>query len=133
MAQQIPGVSKIVYKATGGDFDADLTVDGNDIATDSEVLQELIGTATAKGGVRHQGNKSFDFTLNIFSPTIKADLADHKNEFGDLEIYGIDDDTTAILTINNVNPMVSDRINFDPSDEAGAFSPVTHQGVNVDE
>ena len=129
----IPGVSKIVYKSTGGTFDTDLTVDGNDIATDSEVVQELIGIATAKGGIRHQGNKSFDFTLNIFSPTIKSDLAAHKNEFGDLEIYGIDNDTTPILTIKNVNPMVNDRVNFDPSDEAGSYSPVVHQGVNVDE
>jgi hypothetical protein len=131
MAQTIPGISKIIYKATSGSFSNDVEYDGNQIGTDSEVLLETIATATAKGGVRHQGNRSFDFTLNIFDTDVITDLATHKNEWGDLEFYQIDNDTTPVLTLENVNPLVNERVAFDPSDEASAYVPVVHQGVNV--
>lgn len=131
MAQQVPGISKIIYKSVSGtDFDTDVEIDGNDIANEGEILREVIGQTTAKGGTRHQGNKSFEFTLNLFDFDQKSDIEDHKNIFGDMEIYAIDDDTTPAMTLTNVNPMVGDRVNFDPSDEAGAYFPVTHQGVN---
>lgn len=130
MAQQVPGISKIVYKlVSGSTFSADVTIDGNDIANEGEILREVIGQTTAKGGTRHQGNKSFEFTLNLFDFTQKADIEGHKNIFGDMEIYAIDDDTTPAMTLTNVNPMVGDRVNFDPSDEGGAYYPVSHQGV----
>lgn len=130
--QTIPGVSKIIYKAvSGSSFSTDVEIDGNQIATDSEVLLETIATATAKGGVRHQGNRSFDFTLGIFDADVKSDIEAHKNIWGDLEIYAINDTDTPVLTISNVNPLVNDRVAFDPSDESGAFFNVVHQGVNV--
>lgn len=130
MAQQVPGISKIIYKAvSGSSFDTDVEIDGNDIANEGEILREVIGQTTAKGGTRHQGNKSFEFTLNLFAFSQKADIEGHKNIFGDMEIYSIDDDTTPAMTLTNVNPMVGDRVNFDPSDEAGAYFPVSHQGV----
>ena len=130
--QTIPGVSKIIYKSVAGSaFDADVEVDGHDVGTDSEVLLEAIATATSKGGVRHQGNRSFDFALNIFNADKKADIEAHKNIWGDLEIYAINDTDTPALTIENVNPLVNDRVQFDPEDDSGAYFVVQHQGVNV--
>lgn len=131
MAQQVPGISKIIYKAvTGSTFTADVEIDGNDIANEGEILREVIGQTTAKGSTRHQGNRSYEFTLNLFAFSQKAAIEGHKNIFGDMEIYSIDDTVTPIMTLTNVNPMVGDRVNLDPSDEAGAYFPVSHSGVN---
>lgn len=131
MAQQVPGISKIVYKSVAGSsFSSDVEIDGHDIANEGEILREVIGQTTAKGGTRHQGNKSFDFVLNLFAFSQKAAIEGHKNIFGDMEIYSIDDTATPAMTLTGVNPMVGDRVNLDPSDEAGAYYPVSHQGVN---
>lgn len=131
MAQVRPGVSQIIFKSTGGNFSQDVTIDGNKLSTDTTATLEQIVAATAKGGVKHNENASFDFEMQCSDYDNLSALKDHKNEYGDLEIYELGDTTTPVLTLTNVNPIIKESANFDPSAEGGQMFTIQIQGVNT--
>lgn len=124
-----PGISKITY--TGFTGQSDVTIQGTDLTTDTVAQLVRISGATAGGGIRSTGNKSYDFTVGVKVSGQKAAVEALENVFGQLQVFSLDDDVNPAITFSNINPLVNDQVLFDPSDEDGVVYEIVNTGVQA--
>lgn len=129
--QNVPGIEKVVFKAVSGSaFNSDVEISGTDLSDDTTAELEQIMITTAGGGVRHQGNRQFDFEMQCLNPDHFAALEPHRNVFGEMEIYELGETAIPTLTLKNVNPRLDENVSFDPADDGGAAFTIGIQGIN---
>ncbi|WP_441001316.1 hypothetical protein [Fodinibius sp. SL11] len=110
----VPGIEKLVYKATGGD----ITIPGEKLATDIQPVIEKLIQSTARGVNRRTGNKRIDESVNYFDDDILSDLEADEGNLNDLEIYFLGNTSaTPDHTIPSMELIAHERMNFDAEAE----------------
>ena len=110
----VPGIEKLIYKATGGD----ITIPGEKLATDIQPVIEKLVQSTARGVNRRTGNKRIDESVNYFDDDILSDLEADEGNLSDLEIYFLGNTgSTPDHTIPEMELIASERMNFDAEAE----------------
>lgn len=116
--QDKTGIEKLVYKATAGD----ITIPGNELAGDGELILEKLVRNTSKGTLNRTGNKRVDFEIQCFDPSLLTSIEADEGNLNSLEIWQLGS-TIADETIADTELIANPIADFDPeSDTGGGFN-----------